>query len=158
MSALLPSSDSHSDKRLNALLIVAVLMSMFALVVALVAVPRILSTGDTAEALRASSDIAGCRASYRVQLVDDPSAVLQVASARLSQRTNEGLEAVARGDDELLLAIITTSPTLAELRAAVEKAARVVEAGTARYSELIGLSNDDPARFVRDCHRLLGEA
>lgn len=153
MVLLPPSSEPAHDRRLNALLLLSVGTALFVLVFAVIAVPKILASASTTAALEEQSTISGCRASYRVQLVDDPAALLAVARARLDERTNLGLELVARGDDEGLIVLLDSSPTLAELRAGVERAAARIEHGTARYAELIALSTEKPDEFIDGCRR-----
>lgn len=148
---LLHTSESGKDRRLNFLLAAAVLTAVAMLVFGVIATPKILSSASTTQALDENAEIGGCRAAYRTTLIDTPEADLLVAKARLDERTNAGLEALVRGDEEAVLALLDQSPTLAELRTELVLAAESVTSGVDAYLEVVELSQVDPAGFLVQC-------
>lgn len=138
-----------ADRRLNLLVAVSFLTALAIITFAIVSIPKILSSASTTEALDHQNEVSACRASYRTTLVDDPMATLQVARARLDERTNAGLEAVARGDDDSLAALLDNLPAL---RDRVEQAAVALEDGTTAYRELVALSASDTEAFLVRCN------
>lgn len=137
-----------ADRRLNLLVLVSFATAAAVLLFAIITIPKIISSASTTEALDRQNEISACRAVYRTTLVDDPMATLQVARARLDERTNAGLEAVARGNDEQLDALLDNLP---ELRDEVEAAAVELEQGTAEYRRQVAMSSTDPDGFLVAC-------
>lgn len=148
MNRLLEASEEGKDRRLNLLVLASFVTAVALIAFGLVAVPRILESASTTRAIDQQSDVAACRAAYRTVLVDDPMSQLQVARARLDERTNEGLEAVATGDEVALAALLDTLPSL---RANVERTAAALEDGTAHYRDLVALSAADVDAFLTEC-------
>ncbi len=144
---LLAAPPKTNDRRLNALLVAAVVTALGLGIFAVVAVPRILANASTTQALADSDRIGGCRASFRVD-VDDASARLAVAKARLDEATNRGLEAVLRGDDAAALELADSLPGLREN---VETSALRVEEVTDSYSAAVSLSRSDRDAFLELC-------
>lgn len=134
-----------TDRRLNWLVAMSFLTATALILAAFLLVPRLLQGASTTEALDRQNRISTCRAIARTELVDDPQARLQVARARLDERTNEGLEAVARGDDDTLTALLDT---FADLRGQVEAAAADVESGSEEYRNRVALSQSNPTLFL----------
>jgi hypothetical protein len=144
---LLETSPRANDRRLNALVVVSVFLAVAVVIGALVLGPKIRSTASTSKALERSSELAGCRAGYRVK-IDDAVAHLQASKARLDTLTNRGLEASVREDVTELTAII---PLLAPARDEVERFAAELEDATDLYSVRLTLSREKPGDFLKLC-------
>jgi hypothetical protein len=149
---LLDTSERNKDRRLNLLVLGSFLTAAALIVFAIVAIPKIVSSASTTAALDRNTAVAGCRAGYRTQLVDTPQARLLIAKAHVDARTNDGLEAIARGDDAHLTELLTETPTLADLRTELDAAAVAVQNGVDRYVRLVALSQTDQAAFLDGCH------
>lgn len=138
----------HFDRRLNILLGLSAVVLVGILAFATLAVPAILSTDSTTEALDDQSDLQGCRATYRAELVDERMAVLFIAKARLDEATNLGLEAVVRDDDETLQ---EAASRFLALREGVDRAALSLEQGIESYRNLVTQSTEHPDQFLVGC-------
>lgn len=146
---LLAAPDKVKDRRLNLLLLASFITAIGLILFAVIAVPRIVENANTTDAIARGDAIAGCRSLFRVD-VDDAGARLQVARALLDERTNEGLEAVAVGDDQRLGELVGQ---FGALRENVQVAAAAVEASTAEFRSLIDLSRQNPDAFLDECER-----
>lgn len=136
------------DRRLNVLLTLSILLVVGILIFAFVAVPRILSTDSATTAIDKGNAVTSCRANYRTSLVDERTANLFIAKARLDEATNAGLEATVRGDDATLEAIVGS---LADLRQRVDAAALALEHGITTYRDLVTQSGEDVDGFLAGC-------
>lgn len=146
---MLQTSEPASDRRLNLLLGASVATALAIILIAVVAIPKILANASTTEAIQRGNELTACRAGFRVE-VDDAAARLQSARARLDALTNEGLEATARNDDAALLDLV---PLLAPARQDVTDGAARLERVTDRYRELVDLSRTGQDRFLRICRQ-----
>jgi hypothetical protein len=153
---MLNTTPAAENRRLNLLVAASFITAVALIVFALVFGPKIVSSASTTAALDRNTHIAGCRASYRTSLVDTPQARLLIAKARVDERTNRGLEAIAEGDDNGLTSILAGPPTLADLRQELDDAAQAVDDGVRRYVQLVAESQANPDRFLDRCSTELG--
>lgn len=147
-SALIESPPAVNDRRLNVLLGAAIVTAVGMIVFALIAVPKIVDSSRTTDAIARSSDIGGCRSTYRVQ-VDQGVAGVLVAKSRLDEATNAGLEYAITDDDERLVEIVGSLPGL---RAELEKRVTALERAVESYDAAVDLSIADPERFLAECN------
>lgn len=129
------------------LLIATAVLASGMMILAVVYGPDLLRGVSTSEAVKRSGDLAACRSTYAAA-VEVATANLDDARGTVSLLTNEGLEAIATGDDERLALLV---PKLAPARRLVEdrqaERAAVVDA----FSNAVELSRTDPSEFLRQC-------
>lgn len=148
---MLPLTDAPpevNDRRLNVLLGAAIVTAVGMIVFALIAVPKIVDSSTTTNAIARSSEIGGCRSTYRVE-VDEAVAGVLVAKSRLDEATNAGLEAAITDDDALLAELVGTLPGLREV---LEVNVTELERATAAYHDAVELSIADPDAFLEACN------
>lgn len=175
---LLDGPDATIDKRLNLLLGVVVAMTIAAIIITVIAVPRILSSASDTDAIERGDRIAGCRSLFNSKLVGDADTQLDLALARLEilqghqnkaeddvqDANTDLLQAAAFGDEAALVPIAAQFDylqTRAELlQVAVDRAAidvldrtDALEFGRSEYNALVELSNDDTDAFLAACTR-----
>lgn len=141
---------TDSDRRLNIMLGISLVIAATLVVIAFVAVPKVLSSSSTVEAVKDGNEQASCRAQFRGQ-VDDATANLTAAKAELDVLTNRGLEASARQDHDTLTALL---PQLEPARQKTVDLAERLKVATNRYQDLLKMSRTDPDQFIVLCHRL----
>lgn len=148
VSAMLATTDPAADRRLNLLLGVSVLVAVGLLVFASVAIPNILSSASTTQAIRQGNELAACRAGFR-STIDDGTGRLHAARARLDRLTNEGLEALVLRDEGRIARIVRDLPPA---RDEVEARAADLESAHEHYGKLVELSRTNPEAFLELCN------
>jgi hypothetical protein len=118
------------------LLAITVITTVIMLLVALVAIPRILETSEDTDAIRQGNALAACRAIYTDRLDN--------AKYRVQDLFLQGLVAATQDDDVRVLAIVDE----------VQEARTLVAQRTDERTVAAARSAEEPERFLRDCREL----
>lgn len=141
-------TSGRMDRRLFWLLILSVLTLAGAALVTIIAVPKILNTDSSTDAIRHGNDLTSCRAQFSAA-VTEAQTVLFVDKSRLDVLTNQGLRAAIQHDDAALQQVIEQSP---QLEQAVVDDGVMVQQRTQEYRAAVQQAKDDPDGFVRQCN------
>lgn len=147
VEAMLGTSPEGQDRRLNVLVVTALVTAIAVVIVVVAGVPKILSNASTTEALRRSAEIESCRSRYfsdtQQELAD-----LQRDRAFLDVATSAGLTAIASKDNPAFLRAVTDST---RYRVDVLESADRVSAAAETYDRMVALSDVDPDEFLTFC-------
>lgn len=134
-----------SPRHLDALAKIVVGMSaattVLMVLVAVLGLPRILSTDAASTAVKRNGEVQACRAKF--------SAEVTTGSVDLQLVIVDGLAATARGDDAALAEIVEPGPNGEPSR--YQQVTEQVASALVHYKQAIALSSDDPAEFLRQC-------
>lgn len=164
IEALIETPDPKVDKRLNALVVFALLVMVLLLVIGSVTMVKQWTSSEDTEAIRNSSRVTSCRALFSSRFIGDAETELLIAQAHLDAARadldvaeTDLLEAAAFGREAELAPIAERFNQLQqrateEGRNVIQRAA-VVDSGRAEYNALVQLSLDDPVEFLVQCER-----
>lgn len=164
IDALIETPDPKVDRRLNLLVVFALLVMVTLLIIGSVTLVRQWRTSDDTEAIRDSSRVTSCRALFSSRFIGDAETQLVVAQAHLDAARadldvaeTDLLEAAAFQREEELVPIAERfnqlqARAVEEGRNVIQRAA-VVDSGRAEYNALVQLSLDDPVEFLAQCER-----
>jgi hypothetical protein len=105
------------------------------------------STASATSALKASDELAGCRAEFR-NLVDVAEGERDDADGARADLFLQGLIAATAGTDEDLAAIVAAIPAVA---ADLDAARGELVDARRQYGDAVALSRSDPERFLAIC-------
>jgi uncharacterized protein (UPF0371 family) len=140
--------DPH-DRRLQLVVWLCILTAAAVVFLAVIGVPKVVSTADTTSAVRRSADVTACRAYYK-SVADGKADAVDDASTAINVLVLDGLAATAQGDDnglrEVVAQVRDAENRLTAARAQASEASK-------QYQAKVLLSRSDPTAFLAECSR-----
>lgn len=147
---------------LRVVLALAAVTTVLTMSIALLGLPALFSSANNSVAVRAGTDLQGCRSDYASRVTEAQNVDAAAAAARVQTADSVRVDYIAQllqasvaedeaGAADALRRLVTAQAEAAAARAELAEARKLVVDRTAAYRAAIKRSLDDPTGFLATC-------